>query len=66
MSKYYVWIFLVIGIAVGALISLLTDVNVVINMIIGALAGAAVGYFLKVKVENKNKYYSFLFKIYSV
>ena len=55
MSRYYVWIFWVIGIAVGALISLFTDVNVVINMIVGALAGAAVGYFLKAKVENKNK-----------
>lgn len=54
MSRYFVLIFLVLGIGVGALLSLVTDVNIFVNMIIGALAGAAVGYFLKVKVENDN------------
>ena len=49
MSRYFVLIFLVLGIA---LLSLVTDVNIFVNMIIGALAGAAVGYFLKVKVEK--------------
>lgn len=49
MSRYYVWIFLVLGIGVGALMSLVTDVNVFVNMVVGALAGAAVGYFLKAK-----------------
>lgn len=52
MSRYFVLIFLVLGIGVGALLSLVTDVNIFVNMIIGALAGAAVGYFLKVKVEK--------------
>lgn len=47
MSRYYVWIFLVLGIGAGALISQFTQVNVFVNMVIGALAGAAVGYFLK-------------------
>lgn len=54
MSRYFVLIFLVLGIGVGALLSLVTDVNIFVNMIIGALAGAAVGYFLKVKVEKDN------------
>lgn len=54
MSRYFVLIFLVLGIGVGALLSLVTDVNIFVNMIIGALAGAAVGYFLKVKVEEDN------------
>lgn len=54
MSRYFVLIFLVLGIGVGALLSLVTDVNIFVNMIIGALAGAAVGYFLKVKVEKNN------------
>lgn len=54
MSRYFVLIFLVLGIGVGALLSLGTDVNIFVNMIIGALAGAAVGYFLKVKVEKDN------------
>ena len=48
MSRYFVLIFLVLGIGVGALLSLVTDVNIFVNMIVGALAGAAVGYFLKV------------------
>ena len=52
MSRYFVLIFLVLGIGVGALLSLVTDVNIFVNMIIGALAGAAVGYFLKFKVEK--------------
>ena len=54
MSRYFVLIFLVLGIGVGALLSLVTDVNIFVNMIIGALAGAPVGYFLKVKVEKDN------------
>lgn len=54
MSRYFVLIFLVLGIGVGALLSLVTDVNIFVNMIIGALAGAAVGYLLKVKVEKDN------------
>ncbi|GEM_PF-890182 len=54
MSRYFVLIFLVLGIGVGALLSLVTDVNIFVNMIVGALAGAAVGYFLKVKVEKDN------------
>lgn len=54
MSRYFVLIFLVLGIGVGALLSLVTDVNIFVNMIIGALAGTAVGYFLKVKVEKDN------------
>lgn len=54
MSRYFVLIFLVLGIGVGALLSLVTDVNIFVNMIIGALAGATVGYFLKVKVEKDN------------
>lgn len=54
MSRYFVLIFLVLGIGVGALLSLVTDVNIFVNMIIGALAGAAVGYSLKVKVEKDN------------
>ena len=52
MSRYFVLIFLVLGIGVGALLSLVTDVNIFVNMIVGALAGAAVGYFLKVMVEK--------------
>ena len=52
MSRYFVLIFLVLGIGVGALLSLVTDVNIFVNMIVGALAGAAVGYFLKIKVEK--------------
>lgn len=52
MSRYFVWIFLVLGIGVGALLSIVTDVNIFVNMIVGALAGAAVGYFLRVKVEK--------------
>ena len=54
MSRYFVLIFLVLGIGVGALLSLVTDVNIFVNMIVGALAGAAVGYFLKIKVEKDN------------
>lgn len=54
MSRYFVWIFLVLGIGVGALLSLVTDVNIFVNMIVGALAGAVVGYFLKIKVEKNN------------
>ncbi len=54
MSRYFVLIFLILGIGVGALLSLVTDVNIFVNMIIGALAGAAVGYFLKVSVEKNN------------
>lgn len=54
MSRYFVLIFLVLGIGVGALLSLVTDVNIFVNMIVGALAGAAVGYFLKVKVEKND------------
>lgn len=54
MSRYFVLIFLVLGIGVGALLSLVTNVNIFVNMIVGALAGAAVGYFLKVKVEKNN------------
>lgn len=52
MSRYFVWIFLVLGIGVGALLSIVTDVNIFVNMIVGALAGATVGYFLRVKVEK--------------
>lgn len=52
MSRYYVWIFLVLGICVGAILSFITDVNIFVNMIVGALAGAAVGYFLKIKAEK--------------
>lgn len=54
MSRYFVLIFLILGIGVGALLSLATDVNIFVNMIVGALAGAAVGYFLKVGVEKNN------------
>ena len=54
MSRYFVLIFLVLGIGVGALLSLVTDVNIFVNMIVGALAGAAVGYFLKIRVEKDN------------
>lgn len=54
MNRYFVLIFLVLGIGVGALLSLITDVNIFVNMIVGALAGAAVGYFIKVKVEKDN------------
>lgn len=54
MSKYYVLIFLILGIGVGAALSFVTDVNIVINMIVGALAGAAVGFFLK-SIKNNAK-----------
>lgn len=54
MSRYFVLIFLILGIGVGALLSLVTDVNIFVNMIVGALAGAVVGYFLKVRVEKNN------------
>ncbi len=52
MKKYYVLIFLILGIGVGAALSFVTDVNIVINMIVGALAGAAVGFFLKAVTEK--------------
>lgn len=52
MKKYYVLIFLILGIGVGAALSFVTDVNIVINMIVGALAGAAVGFFLKAATEK--------------
>ncbi len=54
MSRYFVLIFLVLGVGVGALLSFVTGVNIVVNMIVGALAGAAVGYFLKVRVEKND------------
>lgn len=54
MKKYYVWIFLLLGIGAGALVTLITDVNVFVNMIVGGLAGAAIGYFLKVKDSKGN------------
>lgn len=54
MSRYFVFIFLILGIGVGALLSLVTDVNIFVNMIVGALAGATVGYFLKVRVKKNN------------
>ena len=52
MSRYFVLIFLILGIGVGALLSLVKDVNIFVNMIVGALAGAAVGSFLQAKVEK--------------
>lgn len=54
MSRYFVLIFLVLGVGVGAILSLATEVNIFVNMIVGALAGAAVGYFLKVRAEKKD------------
>lgn len=54
MKKYYVLIFLILGIGVGAALSFVTDVNIIINMIVGALAGAAVGFFLK-SLSGKEK-----------
>ncbi len=54
MSRYFVLIFLILGIGVGAILSLVTEVNIFVNMIVGALAGAAVGYFLKVRAEKKD------------
>lgn len=54
MSRYFVLIFLILGVGVGAILSLVTEVNIFVNMIVGALAGAAVGYFLKVRVEKKD------------
>ena len=54
MSRYFVLIFLILGIGVGAILSLVTGVNIFVNMIVGALAGAAVGYFLKVRTEKKD------------
>lgn len=54
MSRYFVLIFLVLGVGVGAILSLVTEVNIFVNMIVGALAGAAVGYFLKIRAEKKD------------
>lgn len=54
MSRYFVLIFLILGIGVGAILSLVTEVNIFVNMIVGALAGAAIGYFLKVRAEKKD------------
>lgn len=54
MSRYFVLIFLILGVGVGAILSLVTEVNIFVNMIVGALAGAAVGYFLKVLAEKKD------------
>ncbi len=54
MSRYFVLIFLILGVGVGAILSLVTEVNIFVNMIVGALAGAAVGYFLKVRAEKKD------------
>lgn len=54
MSRYFVLIFLVLGVGVGAILSLVTEVNIFVNMIVGALAGAAVGYFLKVRAEKED------------
>lgn len=54
MSRYFVLIFLILGVGVGAILSFVTDVNIFVNMIVGALAGAAVGYFLKVRTEKKD------------
>ena len=54
MSRYFVLIFLILGVGVGAILSLVTEVNIFVNMIVGALAVAAVGYFLKVRAEKKD------------